>query len=254
MSDQKIFRDTEQLRARVLKAQKPLSGGSIHVWRTALSRVTTLADEAQALLDSDERARSERFRFPEHRKAFVAGHALLRIILGSYCQCAPEDLRFTYGDQGKPRIDEVESHLSRTVSFNLSHSTKTLQIAVGAEGALGIDVEDCGRDLDVDGLVAVCLTDEEARPLSRLNPAQRRSAFLRYWVHKEAFLKCVGTGFSVSPKEVHVSLNDGGRSEMHCSDPLASAVLFGRDVETESGHLAAIAGADREYVLHSMAL
>jgi 4'-phosphopantetheinyl transferase len=208
----------------------------------------------RALLSADERDRSDRFRFPEHRDAFTAGRALLRMILGAYCGCAPEDLRFAHGDQGKPRIDEVGSHLPRTVAFNLSHSTKAVQIAVAEDGALGIDVEDLSRAFDLDGLVAECLTDEEARSLSRLSVAQQRKAFLRYWVHKEAFLKCVGTGFSVSPKDVRVAFDDSGRSEMRCTHAMADAVLFGRDLETEPGHLAAIASANREYALLSFVL
>ncbi|HZZ38226.1 MAG TPA: 4'-phosphopantetheinyl transferase superfamily protein [Acidobacteriaceae bacterium] len=237
------------LRAGVLRAQEPLAPHTVHVWRTALSAITCVADEMKTLLSADEQIRAERFRFPEHRHAFIVARALLRMILGAYCRCAPEDLRFTYGNQGKPGIDEAASRLSRTVSFNLSHSTKSLQIAVAAEAALGIDIEDCSRDFDVDGLMAECLTQEEARPLNSLSAEQRRNAFLRHWVHKEAFLKCAGTGFSVSPKEVHVSFGDGGRSEMRCSNPMADAVLLGRDLETDPGHLAAIATTDRDYEL-----
>lgn len=243
-----------ELRARVLRAQRPLPTHTIHVWRTPLSAITCVADEMKVLLSVDEQARSERFRFPQHREAFIAGRALVRMILGAYCHCAPEDLGLTYGDQGKPGIDKAESHLSQTVSFNLSHSAKALQIAVAPEGALGIDIEDCSRDIDVDGLMAECLTEAEARPLSSLSPGQRRNAFLRYWVHKEAFLKCAGTGFSVSPKEVHVSFRDDGRSEMRCSNPMADAILLGRDLETEPGHLAAIATTEREYELQSIIL
>ena len=58
----------------------------------------------------------------------------------------------------------------------------------------------------------------------------------------------------MSPKEVHVSFGDGGCSEMQCSNPLANAVLFGRDLETEPGHLAAMATARRECVLQSIAV
>jgi 4'-phosphopantetheinyl transferase len=190
MRSQELFMGTAELRARVLSAQLPLPAHTLHVWRTALSAITPLADEMKMLLSADEQARADKFRFAGHRSAFIAGRALLRTILGDYCGCAPEELRFTDGDQHKPRIDDVESHLARTVSFNLSHSTNDLQIAVAAEGAVGIDVEDPGREFDVDGLVAECLTAEEARPLSRLSAAQRRNAFIRYWVHKEAFLKC----------------------------------------------------------------
>lgn len=245
---------TAQLQARVLSEQRPLPAHTIHVWRAALPVIASLADEMKVLLSVDERGRAERFRFPEHRNAFISGRALLRMILGGYCRRAPEDLRFTYGHQGKPQLDAVASQLSRCVSFNLSHSAKALQIAVAAEGALGIDVEDRSRDFDVDGLVAECLTDEEAERLSQLSSEQRRNVFLRYWVHKEAFLKCVGTGFSVSPKEVQVAFGEDSRSEMRCSNPLAEAVLFGRDLECEPGHLAALATPGREYDLHSIAL
>lgn len=245
---------TEALQARVLTAQRPLLADSIHVWHTPLSAITSLADEAKRLLSADERDRAERFRFPEHRDAFIAGRALLRIILGSYCGSAADDLHFSYGEQGKPRIDEAESHLSRTVSFNLSHSRRELLIAVASQAAVGIDVEDLSRDFDVDGLVAECLTDDEAGPLSPLSPGQRRNAFLRYWVHKEAFLKCVGTGFSVSPKEVHVAFDEAGRSEMRCSHPLAHGVLFGRDLACAAGHVGAIATDRPKFDLQSIDL
>jgi 4'-phosphopantetheinyl transferase len=206
----------------------------------------------KAVLSLDELARAEKYRFAQHRDAFIAGRALLRTILGSYCSCAPEMLRFAYGDQHKPAIDAAESHLARTVSFNLSHSTNDLQIAVAAEGQLGIDVEDPRREFDVDGLVAECLTQEEARRLRGLASAQRRNAFVRYWIHKEAFLKCAGTGFSVSPNEVHVAFDDHGGSEMRCSNPMAAAVLFGRDLESEPGHLAAVATAERDCMIESI--
>jgi 4'-phosphopantetheinyl transferase len=226
----------------------------VHVWRTALSAITPLADEMGGLLSADEHDRAGKFRFAEHRNAFIAGRAVLRMILGSYCECAPEELRFSYGKQQKPRIDETESRLARTVSFNISHSTDDLQIAVAAQGALGIDVEDPRREFDVDGLIADCLMEDEARALTHLSSERRKTAFIRYWVHKEAFLKCVGTGFSVSPKEIHVAFDDGGRSEMRCSNLMADVALFGRNLQCAPGHLAAIATAEREYELQSIVL
>ncbi len=240
---------TEELQARVFTAQRPLLADAIHIWRTPFAGITSLADETKTLLSADERDRAERFRFPEHRDTFIAGRALLRFILGACCGCAARDLRFSYGEQGKPRINEAENQISRTVSFNLSHSRHALLIAVASDGAVGIDIEDLSRDFDVEGLMAECLTDDEARPLSHLSPLQRRNAFLRYWVHKEAFLKCVGTGFSVSPKEVHVAFDEAGCSEMRCAHPQANRVLFGRDLECAAGHVAAIATDRRQYDL-----
>jgi hypothetical protein len=93
-------------------------------------------------------------------KGFIAGRALLRMILASYCNCGPEDLYFTYGHFQKPGI-ESNGRLSQTVAFNLSHSADAIQIAIAAEGSLGIDVEHLGRKPDLDALLAECLTDEE---------------------------------------------------------------------------------------------
>jgi 4'-phosphopantetheinyl transferase len=175
------------------------------------------------------------------------------MILGGYCNCAPEDLCFTYGDNQKPKI-ETDGRLSRTVSFNLSHSVDAIQIAVAREGELGIDVEHLAREHNVDGLLAECLTDEEARSVCRLNNPPRQVAFLRYWVHKEAFLKCIGCGFSVSPKEVTVSFCDSGRSVISCPNQMADVVIFGQDLQCAPGYIAAIATRERECAIQSLTL
>ena len=45
---------------------------------------------------------------------------------------------FSYGDYQKPGL-KSNGHLSQTVAFNLSHSADAIQIAIAAEGSLGID-------------------------------------------------------------------------------------------------------------------
>jgi 4'-phosphopantetheinyl transferase len=230
----------------------PLAQDAIHIWRTALSAITPVSEELKAVISVDELARSEKFLFPELRKGFIAGRALLRMILASYCKCGPEDLCFTYGDFQKPGI-ESNGRLSQTVAFNLSHSADAIQIAIAAEGSLGIDVEHLGRKPDLDALLAECLTDEEERSVSRMDAPQRELAFLRYWVHKEAFLKCIGCGFSVSPKTVLVLLprrpfrdSLSGSNGRRCP--------FGRDLRCGAGYIAAVASNKREYALQTFVL
>lgn len=251
---QELFMGIEEVRAGVLKAQRPLPPHTVHVWRTPFAAVASHANEMNSLLSADEQERAQRFRFPQQRDVYIAGRALLRMILASYCGCRAEGLVFAYGAQGKPRIDRAASHLSRTLSFSVAHSRRALQIAVAAEGELGIDVEDVTREFEVEGLIAACLTGPEAALLSGLDAMQRANAFLRYWVHKEAFLKCMGTGFSVSPKEVHVRFISGGCSEIRCSNPMAERVLFGRDLESEPGHVAGIAVADPDWEFQPIVL
>ncbi len=248
---QELFPSVEELRTRILRTRIPLSPNAVHVWRLALSGITPLEKELRAVLSIDELSRSEKFHFPELRERFIAGRAVLRMILGDYCDSAPEDLCFGYSSYQKPRI-ESNGRLSQTVEFNLSHSGDVIQIAIAADGPLGIDVEDPAREFDVDRMVAECLSDQETRSQSGLSAAQWRKEFIRYWVHKEAFLKCVGTGFSVEPNEVHVAFNDSGRSVMRCSNPMANEVLYGRDLECREGLLAALATRRPDYILHSI--
>lgn len=75
MRSQELFMGTAELRARVLSAQLPLPAHTLHVWRTALSAITPLADEMKMLLSADEQARADKFRFAGHRSAFIAGRA-----------------------------------------------------------------------------------------------------------------------------------------------------------------------------------
>ena len=53
-----------ELRARVLSARRSLPGRTIHVWRTALSAITPLAEEIKALLSADEQLHADKFRGP----------------------------------------------------------------------------------------------------------------------------------------------------------------------------------------------
>lgn len=225
----------------------------IHVWRAALSTITPLADKIKRVLSADELTRSEKFCFPDLQQRFVAGRALLRMILGDYCDCKPEDLRFTYSEYQKPAITP-DRQLSRTVSFNLSHSENAIQIAVAANGALGVDVEYLEREHNVDALAIECLTEDERLSISHLSEQQRRFAFLRYWVHKEAFLKCLGCGFSVDPKEVNVSFCENGCSVMCFANGIADITLFGRDLPCEPGYVAAVAACEPNFLLQSAVL
>lgn len=216
--------------------------------------MTPLAEELKGLLSADEVVRAEKFRFPELQKGFIAGRALLRMVLGKYCNCAPEKVRFAYSEHHKPRM-ETNGGPAQRVSFNLSHSGDEIQIAIAEEGDVGIDVEYADRRHDVEALVPECLTDEEAGRVMLADDSQRRPAFLRYWVHKEAFLKCIGCGFAISPKDVMVSFGDEGCSVIRCRDEMAGdAVLYGRDVPCGKGYLAAVASLEREPALETFAL
>src|SRR5262249_35126588 len=79
----------------------PLAEDDVHVWRASLDELGGL----EALLSYEECDRAARFRFLEQRRRWVAARGLLRAILASYLDEAPERLRFSAGRYGKPRLD-----------------------------------------------------------------------------------------------------------------------------------------------------
>ena len=116
-----FFPSIEELQTRIPRTRVTLVRDAIHVWRTALSAITPV-------------------------------WVLLRLIPASYCTCGPKDLCFTYDGFQKPGI-EPNGHLLQIVAFNLSHSTDAIQIAIAAEGSIGIDVEHLGRKPNLDALL-----------------------------------------------------------------------------------------------------
>ena len=90
---------------------------------------------------------------------------MLRQILATYLDTAPEALEFEYGKHGKPRLQNAGGP-----EFNLSHSGELLLVAVSEGRSIGVDVE-------------------------RVDPRRDRPAtFYEEWVRREARLKCLGAG------------------------------------------------------------
>src|SRR5262249_49605018 len=77
----------------------PLAVGAtdVHVWATQLDLPSEALPRLTAILSNQERERATRFRFETHRGRFIAARAVLRSILATHLDCAPDDLKFEYG-------------------------------------------------------------------------------------------------------------------------------------------------------------
>jgi 4'-phosphopantetheinyl transferase len=162
-----------------------LTKGAVHVWRADLQDA---ADELDAALSSDERARAQRFADPRHGRQWRRSRGVLRALLGRYLDERPSALRFAAGAHGKPELIDAQ------LSFNLSHSGTVALYAVSAAGAVGVDVELPRRRIDVLGVAARTFGPDEAQRLQALDDEAREREFLRAWVRHEAELKCLGVG------------------------------------------------------------
>ncbi len=172
----------------------------ISVFRIHLDQPEQVVAHLAQSLAPDEHARVERFRFKHLRRRYTVARGALRAILGQMLSLPPDALAFTYGEHGKPAL------VSEALSFNLSHSESWALCAVARRRAVGVDLEALRPLTDMEALVARFYSPREADLLRALPPDQRTAAFFRAWSCKEAYVKATGKGFSLSAREVEVTL------------------------------------------------
>ena len=116
----------------------PPAENEIHLWRAPLDIAPDKLNGFEALLQPDESERAARFRFPHHRARYTAARGILRSILGIHLGFPPQNLRFAYGEHGKPGLAEP---VGTRLEFNLSHSGDLAVYAVALGRRVGVDVE-----------------------------------------------------------------------------------------------------------------
>ncbi|MFI3137572.1 MAG: 4'-phosphopantetheinyl transferase superfamily protein [Methylococcaceae bacterium] len=173
-------------------ALSPLQLGVIDVWSADLRQLVVDHADCYALLDASERETVAHLKFQSLRDRYVTTHGILRSLLGSYVQMAPASLVIHRTLHGKPFLVDYP-----TLSFNMSHSSTKLLIAVTEAVSLGVDVEDIKLRTHTAGLVARCFAPEEQTYWHALSDAEKMRGFFSFWTRKEAFVKAEGQGISL---------------------------------------------------------
>jgi 4'-phosphopantetheinyl transferase len=182
----------------------PLATEEVHVWRIALDVGDPLLMRLREVLADDERQRADRFYFEKDRHHFTTARGAMRMLLASYLARRPEEVRFAYGNYGKPRLADVEND----IRFNLTHSHGLALLAVTRDREVGVDVEHI-RDMERDGelLAERFFSPREVAVLCSLPAQLRREAFFHCWTRKEAYIKAHGKGLSLPLDQFDVSLH-----------------------------------------------
>jgi len=153
------------------------------------------------LLSEDEKKRAMRFHFSHHRRRFINARGLLRLILGRYLHCRPDQIQFNYNKQGKPNLNHPEQ-----IEFNISHSGEWVLIAIGCINPLGVDIESYSARSYL-GIASHIFSKEEQEMLKSAHPTLIPWLFFNFWAQKEAFIKACGLGLSYPTKQFNVSIS-----------------------------------------------
>ena len=149
----------------------------------------------------ERRKKALRYRREDSRLRSLGGELLLRRALED-CGLEAGELRYEYGDHGKPRLaGQEEFH------FSLSHSGSYVMLAV-SERELGCDLEQITEPrLKV---ARRYFAREEWEHLSSTAGEEQTRLFFRYWTLKESFLKATGQGLHLPLDAFQIVLGEDG--------------------------------------------
>lgn len=179
------------------EAWPSLPPGEVHLWLGGLDTLAPNFERAFALLTPDEQSRAIKFRLPLLRDRFVAGRAALRHILAQYVGIPPAKVAFDYNTHGKPRLRPGRDK-GAPLAFNCSHSEDCFVCAVTLDGDIGVDVESIKRSRPCTEIAERFFHSEEAAWLRALPHTEQADEFYAIWTAKEAYMKALGKGMSLS--------------------------------------------------------
>jgi 4'-phosphopantetheinyl transferase len=169
------------------------------VWWATLSDVRA---QHVALLDPVEHRRRDRYLRPEDRDRFTLGVAMTRLVLGPLLDLPPEQVPLTRTCRscGEPHGPPVAGGGGGPY-LSVSHSADRVAVALSAGGPVGVDVEECSRQLD-EAIERHVLAPAEA---AATPAAANGTDIFAYWTRKEAIVKSTGDGLRVPMTDITVS-------------------------------------------------
>lgn len=183
---------------------------TVRLWVASLRGLRPAMERFRAALDESELERAGRFRFEEDRERFIAGHGMMREVLGGALSADPASLRFERGPHGKPFLPGAG------LRFSFSDTKDAVLVAISPDMEIGVDLETFSRRVDHDAVAGHYFTGDEVRSLSGLAEPERKRGFLELWTRKEAVLKATGVGIMEDLRNLSVL---GPTSRMRITHP-----------------------------------
>ncbi len=184
---------------------------SVAVWNVDLDQPVAVVDVLRGYLDDAETHAAAARRDDLVRNRYVVAHGALRSILAARLGIAPGAVELTRhcarcGDpaHGKPALGNAAGSGADRLEFSLSHSESIALIAVTTGARVGVDIEVERPRARLDALAARVLGPEDHADWLDLEPSARLHAFLEQWTAKEAYLKAIGAGVTVTLRDVPV--------------------------------------------------
>jgi 4'-phosphopantetheinyl transferase len=235
-----------------IEAPLALPEDEVQLWRVDLEAIRAEESRWQKILSADESTRASRFHFSRDRQRFIAGRALLRIILAGYLATDPNSLRFSYSQKEKPSLGPP--HADSNVMFNISHSGAVVLLAITRGREIGVDVEQVRSDFELETIARRFFSTHEQNQLAAVPAEEKPTAFFRCWTRKEAYVKATGDGLSLPLSQFDVSLGAGEQNALLATRPDDSekSRWLLRDIPSGPGYTAALCVHGQDWKLNQL--
>jgi 4'-phosphopantetheinyl transferase len=189
-----------------------LDNQHVDVWlvRPLEIQSSELLSRYRQLLTEQERERVERFRFEKDRHRALITRALVRTVLSRYIDVDPMQWRFGENEHGRPFITNAVPGVD-ALSFNLSHTTGLIVLAVSHRRIVGIDTEYLERKNATADIANRFFAPAEVAELVQLPEPEQREHFFQYWTLKESYIKARGMGLALPLDGFAFALQTEGR-------------------------------------------
>ena len=153
--------------------------------------------EAYSAVSQERRKKVDAYRLPKDKRLSLGAGVLLEQGLA---RLGIQDYSLRYGENKKPYLVGCPK-----LFFSLSHS-EPYAVCAFFDKEIGMDVE---RVSDVsEGVMRKVTTEKEYAFLQNLSAEQKKEQFTRLWTAKESYTKYLGTGLSLSPQTLEVTLGE----------------------------------------------
>lgn len=212
----------------------------VQIVRVDLDLAVPLSDPSFAVLSDDERAAAARFHRHADAIRSAATRAALRRALGAELGTAPEALRFSRSERGRPALDVGGAP---PLDFNVAHGGDHALVAWSRARRVGVDVEPLRAGWDWRPLARAVLGGEDLRCIEAAGEAARAALFFDVWTAKEALLKADGRGIAEKLHGFSVLSEDADRPHVDGDTALAAALcgFEARWIRRIPGHAACMA-------------
>jgi phosphopantetheine--protein transferase-like protein len=174
--------------------------GTIHLWIFDSNLYDLSCPQLFPIFQKFSQCTDHTYINPQDQDHFIFRSTILKNILSRYTGISISDLDIMKNPQGKPYLPQSP------YTFNLTHCDAKLAIAISKGIEIGIDLEKITNLVDLDESFNFILSQSEKVFLTSSDHTNRSDLFFHIWTQKEAFLKAIGRGFSISPRALSVSM------------------------------------------------